>query len=81
MVIFLYRPEYYSITEMEFPDQGSINTKGMAVGNIAKHRNGPIGDFLMRFNAAHVDFTDWNDPSTVPTERESFDWNQVEKNF
>jgi len=81
MVIFLYRPEYYGITEMEFDDLGSIHTKGLAVGNIAKHRNGPIGDFLMTFSPAFVDFTDWEIPGAMPSERESFDWNRVEKNF
>ena len=81
MVIFLYRPEYYGIGEMEFPDHGSISTKGLAVGNIAKHRNGGIGDFLMRFSAPYVDFTDWHTPSSLPTERESIDWSRAEKNF
>lgn len=83
MVIFLYRPEYYGITEMEFDYHGTVTTQGLAVGNIAKHRNGPIGDFLMHFDSTHVDFTDWNTPnhSNQLPERESFDWNRVEKNF
>jgi replicative DNA helicase len=78
MVIFLYRPEYYGITEMDFDQMGSVDTKGLAVGNIAKHRNGPTGDFLMRFDAKHVDFTNWHD-EVQPSERESFDWNEVDK--
>jgi replicative DNA helicase len=80
MVIFLYRPEYYGITEMEFDGMGSVDTKGLAVGNIAKHRNGPVGDFLMRFDARHVDFTDWNQDNQLP-DRDNFDWCRVEKNF
>lgn len=79
MVIFLYRPEYYGITEMEFEDAGVLPTARLAIGNIAKHRNGPIGDFRMTFDREHVDFTDY-DPVHVPEEK-SFDWNRVEKNF
>ena len=83
MVIFLYRPEYYGITEMEFDYHGTVTTQGLAVGNIAKHRNGPVGEFLMHFDGMHVDFTDWEkpQPANQMPERDSFDWNRVEKNF
>jgi len=79
MVIFLYRPEYYDITEYQVREGETVNTKALAVGNIAKHRNGSVGDFLMRFDARYVDFVDWN-RSQVPEEK-AIDWNQVENNF
>lgn len=78
IVIFLYRPEYYGITQMEFDGMGVIDTQGLAVGNIAKHRNGPVGDFVMNFQPKYVDFTDWG---IQAEEKKSFDWNQVEKKF
>lgn len=45
LVIFIYRPEYYGLAgDNETPD-----TKGLAVINIAKHRNGKLGDVNLRF--------------------------------
>ncbi|PKP54190.1 MAG: replicative DNA helicase [Bacteroidetes bacterium HGW-Bacteroidetes-1] len=45
MVIFIYRPEYYGLTE----DGENNNTQGLAVINIAKHRNGKLGDVNLKF--------------------------------
>ncbi len=45
MVMFLYRPEYYNLTEGQ---DGSL--KGVAEVIIAKHRNGPTGSVNLRFN-------------------------------
>lgn len=45
MVIFIYRPEYYGIN-----DDGEGNSvQGLAVINLAKHRNGKLGDVNLRF--------------------------------
>ncbi len=45
MVIFIYRPEYYGIN-----DDGEGNSvQGLAVINIAKHRNGKLGDVNLKF--------------------------------
>ena len=80
MVIFLYRPEYYGINEVSFDHVGSLSTKGLAVGAIAKHRNGPVGEFLMHFDSRYVDFTDFQNTNQIPEEK-SFNWDHVEKNF
>ena len=51
IVIFIYRPEYYNITE---DDKGS--TAGMADLLIAKHRSGGVGEVRMRFVSDYVRF-------------------------
>ena len=46
MVMFLYRPEYYNLTE----GQDGASLKDVAEVIIAKHRNGPTGSVNLRFN-------------------------------
>ena len=79
MVIFLYRPEYYGIGEMEYSGHGVVSTAGLATGIIAKHRNGPVGEFLMKFDSRYTDFTNFQ--TYQESDAESFDWSRVEKNF
>lgn len=69
MVIFLYRPEYYGIPEMDYEDLGTISTKGLAIGDIAKHRNGSVGEFRMDFDARHVNFTNYQNSSIDDRDR------------
>lgn len=57
MVIFLYRPEYYKITE----DQEGNSTQGIAEVNIAKHRNGRQADIKLRFIDQYARFMDLED--------------------
>ena len=45
IVIFIYRPEYYGLTE----DKDGNPTSGLATISIAKHRNGALGDIQLRF--------------------------------
>ena len=45
MVIFLYRPEYYGITQ----DENNNPTSGLAELIIAKHRNGQTGSVNLKF--------------------------------
>ncbi|PCH86415.1 MAG: replicative DNA helicase [Flavobacteriales bacterium] len=45
MVIFLYRPEYYGITE----DENNNPTNGIAEVIISKHRNGQTGSVKLKF--------------------------------
>jgi len=52
MVCFIYRPEYYDITEVE-----GKSTMGVAKIIIAKHRNGEVGDVDLQFIKEHVRFT------------------------
>ncbi|TDK42698.1 replicative DNA helicase [Algoriphagus formosus] len=53
MVMFLYRPEYYGITE----DEG-MSTQGVGEVIIAKHRNGSLGTVKLRFIGKYTKFTD-----------------------
>ena len=57
LVAFLYRPEYYGITA----DEEGHSTKGRTELIIAKHRNGPIGDINLHFDAEHTRFGDAED--------------------
>lgn len=52
MILFLYRPEYYGITES--PDGESL--KGIAQTIIAKNRNGGLGVIKSRFEYPFCDF-------------------------
>lgn len=55
IVVFIYRPEYYGLSE----DDNEASTEGLAIINIAKHRNGALGDVQLRFIkdfAKYVDF-------------------------
>ena len=45
LVIFLYRPEYYGITE----DENGIPTAGTGEVIISKHRNGSVGNVNLKF--------------------------------
>lgn len=54
MVLFLYRPEYYGLTE---DDQGR-STIGIGEVIVAKHRNGETGTVPLRFVGKYVKFVD-----------------------
>jgi replicative DNA helicase len=54
MVIFIYRPEYYGLTEGEAGE----STKDLAVINIAKHRNGRLGEINLRFVGQFARFSE-----------------------
>ena len=54
MVMFIYRPEYYGLTE----DEKGQSTKGRAEVIIAKHRNGSLEDVPLRFIGIFAKFTD-----------------------
>lgn len=49
VVLFLYRPEAYQITQFSGGDMNGESTDGVAEIIIAKQRNGPIGDVKLRF--------------------------------
>ncbi len=55
MVMFIYRPEYYGITEDK--DNGS-SLAGVAELIIAKHRNGALKDVRLRFISQLAKFVD-----------------------
>jgi replicative DNA helicase len=54
MVLFLYRPEYYGITE----DESGRSQVGVGEVIIAKHRNGETGIVPLRFIGRYVKFAD-----------------------
>lgn len=53
MVLFLYRPEYYGITE----DEMGNPTAGMGEVIIAKHRNGSLENVQLKFIGKYTKFT------------------------
>ena len=63
IVEFLYRPEYYDVTEVE----GYSTTNGLAFRLVAKNRHGGLKDIPMRFHHVITKFTDWSDDHIEPT--------------
>ncbi|MDR3251949.1 MAG: replicative DNA helicase, partial [Tannerella sp.] len=63
MVCFIHRPEYYQIMEMNYGNQ-MIATNGMAEIIVAKHRNGAVGDVVLKFEKEYAKFDNsgitWN---------------------
>jgi len=53
MVMFINRPEYYGLTE----DEEGNSTLGLANIIIAKHRNGAIGDVILKFTSELAKFS------------------------
>jgi replicative DNA helicase len=54
MVMFLYRPEYYGITE----DESGNPTTGIGEVIIAKHRNGSLDTVGLKFIGKYTKFMD-----------------------
>src|SRR5690606_17688930 len=63
MVLFLYRPEYYGLTE----DEEGRSTVGVGEVIIAKHRNGETGTVPLRFIGKYVKFADLEDDFSAPS--------------
>ncbi|MBN2611909.1 MAG: replicative DNA helicase [Bacteroidales bacterium] len=62
MVIFIHRPEKYGFLE----DEEGNSLKGIAEIILAKHRNGPIGDVMLRFKEDFAKFVDIEDDFITP---------------
>lgn len=56
-VIFLFRPDYYKITDVDGFTQEEVSELGE--GNVAKHRNGELGVFYMHFNKNMMYYSDF----------------------
>lgn len=56
VVVFLYRPEYYGITET----QEGTSTEGLAEFIVAKQRNGGTGIVPIKFKHETMQYTEWN---------------------
>ena len=67
MVCFIHRPEYYKI----YQDEKGNDLKGMAEIIIAKHRNGAVGDVLLRFRGEYARFQNPDDDMIIPMPGES----------
>ncbi len=53
--MFLYRPEYYKITQ----DEDGYPTNGLCEVIIAKHRNGSLDTVKQKFVGKFTKFTNW----------------------
>ncbi len=56
VVLFLYRPEVYGITQFTGGDMNGESTEGVAEIIIGKQRNGPIGDVRIKFMKEYARF-------------------------
>jgi replicative DNA helicase len=54
IVTFIYRPEYYNITE----DENGMSTKGTAEVIFSKHRSGSLGTVILKFQSKFAKFSD-----------------------
>ena len=61
MVAFIYRPEYYGLTE----DEAGNSTQGLAELIIAKHRNGSLENIPLKFISHLAKFEDFDNPNFV----------------
>ncbi len=70
VVMFLYRPEYYKITQ----DEDGYSTHGLCEAIIEKHRAGSTGTAKQKFIGKYTKFTEWISDSTpmTTTKRQEF---------
>ncbi len=68
LVTFIYRPEYYGMTEWDDDDHSPC--AGQAELIIAKHRNGSLEDIRLKFQGSMAKFSDLTD-DFGPTEIDS----------
>lgn len=66
MVIFIHRPEKYGFLE----DEEGNSLKGLAEIILAKHRNGPIGEIVLRFKDEFAKFVDLESDYLAPLDEE-----------
>ena len=62
MLCFIHRPEYYKI----YQDDRGNDLRGMAEIVIAKHRNGAVGEVLLRFKGEFTRFSNPEDDMVIP---------------
>jgi replicative DNA helicase len=61
IVTFIYRPEYYNITQ----DESGNSLAGMAEVIFSKHRSGSLGTVVLKFESRFAKFSDFNDPEII----------------
>ena len=69
MVLFLYRPEYYGMTE----DAEGHPTQGMGEVIVAKHRNGSLDSAGLKFIGKYTKFVDHELPNFSDDQYSNFD--------
>lgn len=66
IVMFLYRPDYYGITEISDSDGAPMPAQGLGEVIIAKHRNGSLENVLLKFIGRYTKFTDVDGSTFIP---------------
>ena len=64
MVVFIHRPEKYGIME----DEEGNSLKGLAEIILAKHRNGALGEVLLKFISEYAKFVEMDDDYFGPVD-------------
>ncbi len=64
LVLFIHRPEKYGI----FEDEDGNSMIGLAEIILAKHRNGPVGDFQLRFREEYAKFAELDSIEPISSE-------------
>jgi replicative DNA helicase len=58
IVMMLYRPAYYKIPEVSIKGE-MVNTDGLCIVNVEKHRNGATGSFPLSVHLPTIQFSDY----------------------
>lgn len=59
LVMFIYRPEYYDIRELDTAQYGLIDSRGVGIISVAKQREGATGSVLFRYNDSLSEIRDY----------------------
>jgi replicative DNA helicase len=70
LVMFLYRPDYYGITQ----DENGRDLRGACEIGIAKHRHGRLGKLMMNFDGGKQRFTEWSDTDLYQIAKREIDY-------
>lgn len=72
MVLLVYRPAYYKIANI-FSNNIEISTDGLMIVDIAKNRNGAIGEFNLKHNISLTEIMQYEEsPDTFKTSNQPF---------
>lgn len=71
IVMFLHRPEYYGINEIQDSKGVPMSSKGVTELDFQKHRNGSLDTAYMRFKATQTSFSDMNEDNNRLTPLEN----------
>ncbi len=71
IVCFIYRPEYYGLTEWD--DEELTPCTGQAEFIVAKHRNGGLDNIRLRFIGAQAKFDNLNENPFITSDFQSFE--------